>query len=103
MSNDNNNRRKDKRCPHCNSLLSPKTPESKFYDTIKSKDVYIVLTRDGIELTAKLLWVDTYTLGLQDHNGVERLINKGSVETIELLTSGTMRKRHVDHSGESSR
>ncbi len=77
-----------------------KTPESKFYDTLKGEEVSIILVRGGIELTATLLWVDRYTLGLRVEN-VERLLFKRSVETIELLTNA-MRERH-DHSGASSR
>ncbi len=98
MSNGGTNRqRKPKHCPQCNSLLEKKTPESKFYDTVKEQQVDLVFIRDGIELTATLLWVDRYTLGIEVNNSVERLVNKSSLESIELHDHA-MRKRH-DNSG----
>lgn len=70
------------------------TPESRFYDTLKGEQVRVMLARDGSEVTATLLWVDRYSLGLRNEDG-EFLLNKGSIETIELA----MRKRHGDHRG----
>ncbi len=93
MSNDGNDRQRRKRV---------QSPESRFYDTLKGENVRIILQRDGIELTAKLLWVDRYTLGIEVNNCVERLISKSSLESIELRDHHAMRKRH-DHSGAASR
>lgn len=68
-----------------------RSPESRFYDTLKQNQVQLVLSRDGSVLTGKLLWVDKYSLGLRIEKE-ERLINKGSVEMISLLD--TTGKQH---------
>lgn len=75
-----------------------RSPESRFYDTLKSQPVEIVLLRDGSVLTGTLLWVDRYSLGMQT-NGTEKLINKGAIETIER--SSEQRKRQHEWRGDA--
>lgn len=63
-----------------------KSPESRLYDDLKGKQVSIKLSRDGTDLTATLLWVDRYTVGLRGGDGRERMMNKRSIETMERAT-----------------
>jgi hypothetical protein len=63
-----------------------KSPESKFYDMLKGQWVRVVF-RTGISaLTAKLLWVDRYSLGLMDDGGSECLVMKSAVATVCLAS-----------------
>ncbi len=74
-------------------------PESRFYDGLKGQRVKIVLSRDGTDLTAELIWVDRYTLGLRVDGG-DVCINKRSIETI----AGASGKRiHGQQRGAASR
>ncbi len=66
-------------------------PESEFFDTLKGQLVRIERARDGSELTATLLWVDRFTLGLRDQDGYEFCMNKGAIETMGKRTTAGKR------------
>ena len=51
-------------------------PESRFYKSLTGSSIRIK-DSDGLELTAILVWVDRFTLGLRGPDGCEFLMNKG--------------------------
>jgi sRNA-binding regulator protein Hfq len=64
-------------------LIKPKRdPESEFYDTLKRKDVLIIL-QNGSEVRGILAWVSTYSLGVALTETHHVLVMKGSISTVQ--------------------
>lgn len=59
-----------------------KTPESRFFDELKGEQVRVTMMCGESCLTAVLLWVDRYTLGLRLDDGRERLIFKHAIKDL---------------------
>lgn len=58
-------------------------PESDFYDELKGQVVQVELDR-GVSLTARLAWVDRFTIGLADlKTGKRTMWYKHAIRAIE--------------------
>lgn len=64
-------------------------PESRYYDTLKGQLVGIRLMASQKAMRVKLLWVDRYSIGVQDTDRAELLVYKHNIASIQRVDAGT--------------
>lgn len=80
-----------------NRPQQPRAREWEFHKKLIGKSVRITRMHGGSELTATLIWVDRYFLGLRDQDGHEFSMNKGGIDTVRMHI--TMGKRTDERRG----